>query len=103
LDKDTSQIPKGYYCYRFVKGKNKYGIPNTESCPYLNGKEINGVVVPWCEYLEKGGIGNDGTKEDWQKLIDFFGSEDALFDALPLTLLFDSVKNAALMNIRPKI
>ena len=85
-------IPKGDYCYIFLKGqKNKFGVPKTKNCPFYKSKDINGVLVPWCEYLELGGV-DDHSEEDWKRLVEFFGSEDATFDGLPLTLLFDMVK-----------
>lgn len=92
LGKDISKIPKGNYCYKFIKGKSKCGIPKSKYCPYSSWKEINGTKVAWCEYLELGGLLNGGTDEDYKRLIEFFGSEEALWDGLPLDLLFDDCK-----------
>ena len=95
-DKDTSNIPKGDYCYKYVDGKNKYGIPNTENCPYHSYKELNGAGVVWCDYLELGGLPNDCKEGDHEKLIEFFGSTEAMLSSLPLTLLFDSCKECGI-------
>lgn len=90
--KDISKIPKGDYCYVFVDGINKYGIPNTKSCPYYSFREYNGVRVPYCEYMEYGDIGNHTTEEEYKKLLEYFGSKEKLDKELPLMLLFDSCK-----------
>ena len=90
--KDTSIIPKGPYCYSRAEGVNKYGIPNAKYCPYMTSKDYNGVTCPYCSYLEKGGLDNIVTDGDFAKLIEHFGSEEKVFDGLPLTLLFDSCK-----------
>ena len=94
MKKDTSLIPNGPYCYgSLIKADDKYPFCRTyESCPYNTFKEFNEVSVLWCDFLEKGGLPDDLTDEDWQKLVEHFGSDDKVFDALPLTLLFDSVK-----------
>ena len=93
LGKDTTVIPKGDYCYSRVEGVSKYGIPLSKRCPYDTYKEINGVPVAWCSYLELGGILNEGgTEEGYKKLIEYFGDEESLWDGLPLDLLFDQCK-----------
>ena len=89
--KDTSVIPKGCYCYSPAEGVSKYGIPNIKNCPYMSSKEYNGVLVPYCEYLEEGDEGNI-TEEDHKKLLEHFGSEEKLKEILPLDLLWDSCK-----------
>lgn len=55
--KDTSVIPRGPYCYTWIEypsEKNNF-IGRTKVCPYYETKDINGVHVPWCNYLELGG------------------------------------------------
>jgi hypothetical protein len=93
IGKDTSKIPKGDYCYKFIKGKTKWGNPKTKCCPYLTCKKINGSMVAWCDYLELGGLLNEGTEKSYKKLIEFFGGEEILWDYMPLDLLFDSCKS----------
>ena len=92
--KDTSVIPKGCYCYEPSEGHNKYGIPNVKYCPYMTSKEYNGVLCPYCAYLEQGTV--DCTDEDFKKLVEHFGSEEKVFEGLPLTLLFDSCKECGI-------
>ena len=91
-DKDVSIIPKGDYCYVFLKkGKNKYGIPKSKYCPYMSGREYNGVVVSYCEYLEWGDLGGI-TDEEYAKVLEYFGSEEKMNEILPLFFLWDSCK-----------
>lgn len=96
LEKDTSLIPIGHYCYHL---DNSYDGPKIEeysfpivSCPYDSYKNINGVNVPYCAYLEKSGCKNGWKDGEFEKLIEYFGSEDAVYDNLPLDLLWDSCK-----------
>jgi hypothetical protein len=94
---DKTKIPTGPYCYRIKKivPDPVYGVRIlTKNCPYSRIKEIDGVEVAWCDYLEKGGLLNETT--DINKLIEHYGSEDAMFEALSLTLLFDSVKECGI-------
>ena len=98
MDKDTSVIPKDTpYCYKF-NGKNWVdddGMPHmgVDLCPYWGDKEIGGTHICWCSFLEAGGTYNDD-RTDWDKLIEFFGSEEAAFDSddTSLFLLFDQCK-----------
>lgn len=99
-DLDKSKIPKGDYCYTWVEEpseKNRFrGKVNL--CPYWKAREINGVEVPWCDYLNLGGIPACGDWKGWKsddtekKLIDFFGSEEKMEKELPLSLLFEQCK-----------
>ena len=64
MKKDKSLIPKGYYCYSYVKGQTynykgpdgkMYKMPKTKPCPYWSirkgkPKQANG----YCSYLGKG-------------------------------------------------
>lgn len=92
-----SLIPPGPYCYvmDFTKESESRnpedGIP-VVYCPFSKTKDINGVPVPWCTFLNKGGTSNDHTEEQWAKLVEYFGSDDNIFDRLPLDLLWDSCK-----------
>jgi len=102
-EKDTSVIPEGPYCYRW-NGKNWTdgdGMPHMgiDLCPYWKDKEINGAHVCWCDYLEDGGIYNSAERTgDFNKLIEHFGSEDGVFDALSLSLLFDQCKSCGIKD-----
>jgi hypothetical protein len=78
-------IPNGIYCYN----GNVY-------CPYSTSKNFNDVRVPWCDYLDKGGVDNGHTEEEWNKLIEYFGTENNIFDFLPLDLLWDSCKECGI-------
>lgn len=84
------------YCYKF---DHLYNGPELEpgaipivSCPYDTYKEINGVEVPYCSYLESLGWKNGWKDGEWEKLIEHFGSEDKVFEALELDLLWDACK-----------
>lgn len=92
---DKSQIPKGQYCYEI----DPFGDPDLHGgetpikhCPFSTYKTINGVNVPWCSYLNQGGISNNTSDEEYEKLIDYYGIEEKLDEELPLDLLWDSVK-----------
>jgi len=61
-------------------------------CPHFNTIEDDGVVVVRCEYLKENGLTNDMTDEEFKILVKKYGSEDEVFDAHPLFLLWDSVK-----------
>lgn len=86
-------IPKGDYCYsgiEVIESNSSTPVIKVKLCPYWTCKTINGVEVNWCEFLDKGGLPN---KEiDFQRLVEFYGSEDIVYDELTLSLLFDQVK-----------
>lgn len=94
--KDTSVIPKGDYCYKFDGRKGideETGLRmGVKLCPYYSSRIFNGVEVDWCDFLNCGDIGNDLEEGDYQKLIEYFGSEEKLHEYLPLFLLWDQVK-----------
>ena len=99
IKKDKRRIPKGPYCYRIKKvvPDTVYGFRIlTKNCPYSRLNKINGVEVAWCDYLEQGGLLNEPT--DMNKLIEYFGSEEKVFEGLPLSLLFDSVKSCGVKD-----
>ena len=99
--KDTSVIPKGDYCYTWIEVpsvENNF-VGKTKVCPYAEVKDINGVHVPWCNYLELGGFPGNGKWAGWEDhnkadevLIEHFGSKEKMEEKLPLFLLFDSCK-----------
>lgn len=96
MSKDKSLIPIGMYCYKF---DHLYDGPKLDSgaipvvpCPFDTYKELNGVSVPYCSYLEKLGWKNSWKEEEWEKLIEHFGDEDKVFEALKLDLLWDACK-----------
>ena len=50
MEKDTSVIPKGQYCYSYIDGK-------IISCPYWRQIEDRANQYDgWCDYLEKGDL-----------------------------------------------
>lgn len=92
---DKTKIPKGHYCYSI----NPFYDPDINSedeaynyCPFSTHKTINGVVVPWCSFLDQGGTSNGMEDRDFDKLIEHFGCEENIDKGLPLVLLWDSVK-----------
>jgi hypothetical protein len=85
MKKDESLIPEGPYCYTPQKGR-------AARCPYHTTKEINGVHVPYCSFLEMGGLDNDMEDSEFNKLVEHYGGDDEVFEALPLDLLWDQVK-----------
>jgi hypothetical protein len=95
MTEEEKLIPPGPYCYMLdVTREHEYqpemGIPVVH-CPHYRHKEFNGVNVPWCNFINKGGCGNE-TDEEFAKLAEYFGSEDNVFDFLSLDLLFDQCK-----------
>jgi len=99
--KDTSVIPHGDYCYTWIEfpSVSNNFVGKTKTCPYADVKDINGVHVPWCNYLDLGGTPGDGKWpgwEDYDKAIDtlnkHFGSEEETDKQLSLFLLFDGCK-----------
>jgi len=96
MKKDKKLIPPGIYCYVIDKRKKKTfstdGSLNTVFCPYSKYKEINNVKIPWCYYLDRGGLPNPLTDEDFNKLVEYFGSDENVFDFLSLDLLWDDCK-----------
>jgi hypothetical protein len=97
MEKDKKLIPLGVYCYRpdylyIGEEREPWEFPIVY-CPYYTHKEINGVSVPYCSYLEKLGWSNSWKDdEEWKKLIEHFGSESKTLDALELDLLWDACK-----------
>jgi len=99
--KDTSVIPKGDYCYTWIEVpsvENNF-VGKTKTCPYAEVKDINGVQVPWCNYLELGGYPLSGKWAGWEDfdqateiLNKHFGSEQEADKHLRLSLLFDGCK-----------
>lgn len=91
--KDPAVIPEGVYCYDQNGG-----------CPYYKPKSFGGVEVPFCSYLGLGGTEGSlkqgqteaDAEADHQKLLAHFGSEEAMDEALPLMLLFDSCKECGI-------
>ena len=73
-NKDTSIIPSGHYCYvldmeKMKTRKSRDGYP-TIKCPYLQVIEDCGVKIPYCKFMELGGIHNNITDEEFEKLVD---------------------------------
>jgi hypothetical protein len=103
--KDPSVIPVGSYCYDGTRPRRE-GEPEFTAdgrpirylncCPHMGSREFNGVTVTWCNFLNKGDIGNHCSDEDHAKLVEHFGSEEATEKALPLFLLWDSCKECGI-------
>jgi hypothetical protein len=88
---DILKIPKGSYCYTYVDNKYVY-------CPFHKTIDDNGVKLPFCTFLNKGGIDNSTTDEDFKILEKKYGSEDEVWKKYPLDLLWDSVKECGENN-----
>lgn len=90
--------PPGPYCYVADYSREddlEIGYP-VVYCPHSSSKEFNGVSVPWCDLLNAGGTDNGHTDEEWEKLVEHFGSEENVFDFLPHDLLWDSCKECGI-------
>lgn len=86
--KDTSVIPEGDVCYTPIgwEGNRYLTIP----CPY---REFTNYGAVRCNYLEVDSI--DPTphgREDFIKAVEYFGSEDAVWEADNGGLIWDGVK-----------
>jgi hypothetical protein len=94
-------IPPGKYCYiiNYTKTSSNFKdeIP-VVYCPYRITKEINKVRVPWCSFLNKGGIGDYYSEEDWSRLVKYFGGENNLFNFLSLDRLGDNYKECGFVD-----
>lgn len=92
-------IPPGPYCYvvdftkEFTHDQEKVSIV---CCPHKTTKEFGGVSIPWCSYLKAGGISNNNTEDDFARLVEYFGTEDNLFNFLSLDLLWDGCKECGI-------
>lgn len=64
MNKDTSKIPKGMYCYTIRETpckKNNYKM-QINCCPYWESKEgYPSQMDGYCNYLETGDMVEDGT------------------------------------------
>jgi hypothetical protein len=103
--KDPSVIPSGNYCYHGTRPRRADEPEFTEDgrpirylnyCPHMGSKTFNGVEVPWCNFLGKGDIGNNCSDENHAKLVEHFGTQEALDKVLPLFLLWDSCKECGI-------
>ena len=99
--KDKSLIPFGPYCYTWkTLPSEKNGWCGTANvCPYWKPKTIEGIEVPWCDYLELGGTPGCGDWQGWKDykkadkiLAKHFGGEKKRDEKLCLFLLFDQCK-----------
>lgn len=93
---DESQIPKGSYCYSLSNELNEHGFPKTIICPFFEYKEVVGVQVPFCNFLNLGGPQNGWTEEESEKIDQFYGSREKTDEMLPLFLLWDQVKECGM-------
>ena len=90
MNKDL--IPKGHYCYHYDSTIENNTSGYICNCPYNNYKTINGVDVDWCDYINQGDLGNSMSEEDFEKLVEHFGSEDEVYNNIRLSLLWDGCK-----------
>ena len=83
--KPIDVIPKGPYCYSGHLGTNR--------CPYYGVKNVGGVPITWCRFLQQGSLG-DLTDKEFQHLKDFHKttSDEDIWELYPLDLLWDQVK-----------
>lgn len=104
-NKDTSVIPKGIYCYTWKEYPNEQNnwSGKVNYCPYYDVKDINGVEIPWCNYLELGGTPGSGKWKGWDDygtaekvLIEHFGGKEQMDEKLPLFSLFDQCKECGI-------
>lgn len=91
---DKSQIPPSIYCYTWIKfpSEENNWRGKTKFCPFYSFKEINGVKIPWCSYLNLGGMDNNWNEEDWNKVRSHYKTEEEMDKELPLFLLWDACK-----------
>lgn len=94
MKKDKSLIPFGHYCYTWITFPNKENNykGKTKVCSFFESKIINGVSVPYCNYLELGGIGGDWKVGEFDKVKSFYKNQEEMDEKLPLTWLFDGLK-----------
>lgn len=95
--KDTSKIPEGHYCYVPDMEKNanrdeNSGIYYTKNCPYYSSIEDEGVIIPYCKFIEEGGLENEITEKEFDRLHKKYGTSKNVWDKYPLDLLWDQVK-----------
>lgn len=93
MEKDTSVIPKGVYCYTPIGYEDgKYKI---QCCPYWKRIEDRPEQYDgWCDYLGKG----DLEIEKEMVLKDMETGEETTGDELPfpVSLLFDQCKECGI-------
>jgi hypothetical protein len=92
--KDKAHIPSGNYCYKWIEvpdPANGY-VGKTKPCPFYGHRMLSEISIPWCYFLDKGGLPNSDLGQDWSKLVSHFGTEKNVYRELPLTLLWDGVK-----------
>ena len=111
MEKDTSIIPKGDYCYTWkeVPSKSNNFRGKINRCSYYEVKNVNGVEFPWCNYLEAGGIPSSNHWKGWNDdenpekiLIEHFGRETKRNEKLNLSNIFDMEKALFLNNAPQK-
>lgn len=100
-NKDTSVIPIGDYCYTWIEYPSKENgfRGKQEVCHYYEWRTINGIEIPWCNYLNLGGTPACGNWKGWENyenamniLNNHFGGEKEANKQLCLGLLFDYCK-----------
>jgi uncharacterized protein YqeY len=86
---DKSKIPSGMYCYSKENGTYR-------PCPYW--KNITDSKVPdiiWCEVMQRGDTSNLD-ENSFNKLVDAYESEDAVYEKYPYTMLWDQNKECGI-------
>ena len=102
--KDTSVIPKGDYCYSWIETPSEQNNwrGKVKLCPYYKPKTIDNIDLPWCDFLDLGGIPASGKWRGWDNdgvdkvLSEHFGSEEKRDAKLCLDLLFDQCKECGI-------
>lgn len=93
--KDVKLIPEGIYCYTWesVPAKENEFRGKVNVCPYYGSKLIAGVKVPWCFYMERGGIDNNWKEQEWEAISKHYPDEYSMDSELSEFLLWDQVKS----------
>jgi hypothetical protein len=73
------EIPPGDYCYTPIglrKGPDGTPFFAVKRCPYFLDHYINGVRLPWCDFLKEGSVPNGLSFEDRRRLAQVGGTQN---------------------------
>lgn len=92
--KDTSIIPEGPYCYttRETPCEENGWVHKVNSCPYYKLIKDEGVDIIHCEFIDIKDIPGWVKDEQFNILVEKYGSSDAVFELYGGGLLWDQVK-----------
>jgi hypothetical protein len=85
LTEKTIEIPKGHYCYTYFEG-------NIKICPFYEVIRDEGINIPYCTFIDEGGLDMNISTKNYEKLRKKYGSSKELNEKYPLDLLWDMVK-----------